>query len=140
MQKDIIQTWFFQQAPSEVWEYLTKPELIEQWLMKSDFRPIVGHKFHFTFSPKKDSHYKGQVDCEVLEVSPFTKLCYTWNGAAMDGSRTFNSKVEWTLLPKDKGTELQLRHKGFILLDDFAAHNSGWANCLKRFDELLKAN
>lgn len=140
MQKVIFQKWFFQQPANVVWDYLTKPELIEQWLMKSDFQPIVGHKFRFTYVPKNESKYKGIVDCEVLEVKPFTKLSYSWNGATEDGGRTFNSKVEWTLLPKDNGTELQLQHDGLTLLEDFTTHNTGWGNCLKRFDELLKTN
>ena len=53
MQKEIKQTWHFEQSPQEVWEYLTKPELIEQWLMKTDFQPILGFKFRFTFTAKK---------------------------------------------------------------------------------------
>jgi uncharacterized protein YndB with AHSA1/START domain len=140
MQKDILQKWFFEQPPGEVWEYLTRPELLEQWLMQSDFQPVVGHKFRFTYLPKKDSSYKGIVDGEVLEVDPFNKLSYSWNGTTKDGSRTFSSKVEWTLLPKDEGTELQLRHNDFILPEDFTAHDTGWGICLKRFDELLKTN
>lgn len=40
MQEEIRQTWFFKQSPGEVWEYLTKPELIEQWLMKTPGREI----------------------------------------------------------------------------------------------------
>lgn len=137
MQKGILQKWYFQQPPSEVWEYLTRPELIEQWLMKSDFQPIPGYKFRFTFVPKNESNYEGIVDCEVLEVKPFTKLSYSWNGATKDRSRIFNSKVEWTLLPSDNGTELQLKHEGFIHLEDFTTHNTGWDNCLKRFDKLI---
>jgi uncharacterized protein YndB with AHSA1/START domain len=140
MQKEIYQTWFFQQPASEVWEYLTNPELIERWLMKSDFQPIVGHKFRFAHVPKNESNYKGIVDCEVLEVEPFNKLSYSWNGTTKDGNRVFHSKVEWTLLSRDNGTELQLQHSGFILLEDFTAHNAGWGICLKRLDELLKTN
>lgn len=37
MEKEIKKTWHFNQAPQDVWEYLTKPELIEQWLMKIIF-------------------------------------------------------------------------------------------------------
>ena len=47
MQKEIKQSRHFNQSPQEVWEYLTKPELIEQWLGKTDFQPVVGHKFRF---------------------------------------------------------------------------------------------
>jgi uncharacterized protein YndB with AHSA1/START domain len=139
MQKEIKQTWFFNQSPQEVWEYLTKPELIEQWLMKSDFKPVRGHKFRFTFIPKNESQYDGAVDCEVLEVKPFTKLSYSWNGGTKDRSRNFNSTVVWTLVPKENGTELQLQHNGFAMLEDILTHTNGWNSCLKRFEELIKA-
>ena len=137
MQKEIKQSWFFEQPPKEVWEYLTKPQLIEQWLMKTDFQPIVGQKFRFTFVPKNESKYEGIVSCEVLEVKPFTKLSYTWNGNTKDRSRTFKSIVVWTLIPKDNGTELQLEHNGFTMLEDILTHTNGWKTCLKRFEELI---
>src|SRR5216684_1509900 len=103
MQKEIKQAWHFSQSPQEVWEYLTKPELIEQWLMKTDFQPKVGHAFRFTFVPKNDNKYDGTVNCEVLEVKPFTKLSYSWKGNTKDGNRTFDSRVVWTLAPKGNG-------------------------------------
>ena len=139
MQRDIIQKWFFDHPPGEVWEYLTKPELIEQWLMKTDFKPIAGHKFRFTFIPKPDSTYEGVVHCEVLEVKPFTKLSYSWNGRTQGKTRNFNSTVVWTLVPKDNGTELQLQHNGFELLDDILIHTNGWDSCLKKFEEHINS-
>ena len=139
MDKEIKHTWHFDQSPQEVWEYLTKPELIEQWLMKNDFQPVVGHKFRFTFTPKNESDYEGIVDCEVLEVKPFTRLSYSWNGNTKDGSRTFNSTVVWTLIPKENGTDLQLVHNGFTVLEDILTHTSGWENCLKRFEESINS-
>lgn len=137
MQKEIKHTWYFNQSPEEVWEYLTKPELIEQWLMKTDFQPVKGHKFQFTFVPKSDSKYDGIVNCEVLEITPFKKLSYSWNGGTLDKSRKFISTVNWTLVPKDTGTELQLQHDGFTMLEDILTHTNGWISCLKRFEELI---
>ena len=72
MQKEIKHTFYFSQTPQEVWEYLTKPELMEQWLMPSDFKPVVGHHFRFT-NPNNSF-----VVCEVSEVKPFTNLSYIW--------------------------------------------------------------
>lgn len=136
MKKEIKQTWHFKQSPQEVWEYLTKPELIEQWLMKSNFKPILGHKFQFTFAPKPDSKYVDAVHCEVLELKPFTNLSYSWNGSTKD-KRNFTSIVEWTLVSKDNGTELHLRHHGLEVLEDIFNHSSGWDICLNRFKELI---
>jgi uncharacterized protein YndB with AHSA1/START domain len=137
MQKEIKKTWRFDQSPEEVWEYLTKPELIEQWLMKNNFKPTAGYKFQFTFVPKEGSKYAGIVDCEVLEVKPFTRLSYSWNGSTKDGDRTFNSTVVWTLVSKENGTELQLSHNGFTELEDILNHSNGWDSCLKKIEGLI---
>ncbi len=135
MQKQISQTWVFKQSPQEVWDYLTKPELIEQWLMKTNFKAILGQKFHFTFTPKPGSKYGGVVNCEVLEIHPYSKLSYSWDGHLQDKSRYFNSVVAWTLIPKDGGTELQLEHNGFEVLEDILNHTNGWKSCLQKMEE-----
>jgi len=121
MEKEIKQTWFFRQPPPEVWDYLTKPELLAQWLMETDFQPIVGHKFTFTCNAV---HY-----CEVLEVTPFKRLVYSWQATSRRTGQPFISKVVWTLVPKGKGTELHLIHNGFIALEDALAHEQGWIKC-----------
>ena len=72
MQREIKHTFYFSQTPEEVWDYLTKPELMAQWLMPSDFKPVVGHHFRFT-NPNNTF-----VVCQVLEVKPFTNLVYEW--------------------------------------------------------------
>lgn len=137
MQKEIKQAWHFNQSPQEVWEYLTKPELIEQWLMKTNFKPIQGYKFQFTFIAKPEAKYHGVVDCEVMEIIPFSKLSYSWNGSTQDRSRNYNSIVTWTLAAKDNGTELQLNHDGFEVLEDILTHSSGWNSCLTKMEKLL---
>ena len=139
MEKEIKKTWFFKQTPQEVWEYLTKAELIEKWLMKNNFKPTLGHKFQFTFEAKEGSKYAGVVNCEVLEIKPFSKLSYTWDGGTNDG-RNFNSEVVWTLAPKEYGTELHLTHNGFTVLEDILNHSGGWDSCLKKIEDLLNQN
>lgn len=138
MTNAIRQTWSFDQPIQEVWEYLTKPELIAQWLMKNDFKPVVGHQFKFTFDAKPGSLYDGVVQCKVLEVRPPSRLVYSWNGGSQDGSRTFESTVEWTLTRKNSETELQIVHDGFVVLEDINNHTGGWNKCLERMKELLK--
>lgn len=140
MKNEIRKTWHFDQAPGEVWEYLTKPELMELWLMKNDFKPIVGHKFRFTFDETDKNPYVGRVECEVLEVMPFSKLSYSWHGATRDGSRTFNTVVEWTLVPKNKGTELRLSHNGFTAMEDVLAHSGGWDSCIKKIQDSINSH
>ena len=131
MQKEIRRTWSFSRSPQEVWEYLTRPELIELWLTKTDFQPIAGHKFHFVDKSGKIIY------CEVLEVNPFTRLSYSWQYSSANGDDRLDSKVVWTLIPNENGTELQLLHHSFSFLEDLTAHRNGWNICLSRFEGLL---
>src|SRR4030095_11409646 len=96
-EKDILQTWFFQQPPSEVWEYLTKPELIEQWLTKNDFKPVVGHKFQFISSAKDCSNKPNNAYCQVLEIIPPKLLSYSWRKGINEKEFTVDSVVTWKL-------------------------------------------
>ena len=131
MQKEIKHMWFFNQSPQEVWEYLTKPELKEQWIGKNDFQPTLGHKFRFI------SPYGNDSICEVLEVKPFTTLSYSWQKKSDRDGKPFDSKIVWTLVPKQSGTELQLVHDGFRAWEDIAPHEKGWGYCRKYLEELL---
>jgi hypothetical protein len=47
MNESIKHQFFFPHPPMAVWEYLTVPALMEQWLMKNDFQPVVGLDFQF---------------------------------------------------------------------------------------------
>jgi len=131
MTKTIKHTFYFNQAPQEVWDYLTKPELMEQWMMPSDFKPIVGHHFRFT-NPNNTF-----VVCEVLEVKPFTNLAYVWKNDWTKTKTPYTSKVSWTLTPVDTGTELVLVHSGFELLRDLVSHSGGWAFLSTKLRDLL---
>jgi uncharacterized protein YndB with AHSA1/START domain len=57
--------------PEKIWRALTQPHLIEEWLMKSDFKPVVGHSFNFRAN-------WGAVDCQVRAVEPNKTVSYTW--------------------------------------------------------------
>ena len=132
MENEIRQSRHFNQPPQEVWDYLTKPELIEQWLGKTDFKQVAGYKFRF-ISPYGNDSY-----CEVLEVKPFTRLSYSWQKNSAKDHKLFNSTVVWTLIPKENGTELQLVHNGFSAIEDVIAHTNGWNICLKKIEEIVQ--
>ena len=105
--------------------------------MKTNFKPIKGFKFQFTFIPKPEARYQGIVECEVLEMIPFSKLSYSWNGSTLDKSRNYHSVVVWTLVPKENGTDLTLRHDGFTVLEDILTHSNGWNNCINKMEKLI---
>ena len=66
--------------PEKIWRALTQPHLIEEWLMKNDFQPVVGHSFNLR------GDWGGVLDCEVLAVEPNRTLSYTWNFAHDDAA------------------------------------------------------
>ena len=37
--------------PERIWRALTQGPLIEAWLMKNDFQPVVGHSFNLRSNP-----------------------------------------------------------------------------------------
>ena len=113
MNKEILQQLFFPHSPQTVWEYLTTPELMEQWLMPNNFKPIVGQSFQFKTKPIPSLNVDGIFHCTVLEIVPFQKLSYSWKSGPGDGTFTLDSIVVWTLTAKDNGTELLLQHSGF---------------------------
>jgi uncharacterized protein YndB with AHSA1/START domain len=86
--------------PGNVWRALTEPHLIEEWLMKTDFKPVVEHRFNLRAD-------WGAVDCQVLAVEPNKTLSYTW------GAYGLESAVTWTLNPTGAGTRLRMEQSGF---------------------------
>jgi uncharacterized protein YndB with AHSA1/START domain len=132
MREEIRQIWRFSQSQEEVWEYLTRPELLELWLAKMDFRPVVGHRFHLQ---GKDGCL---IDCEVREVQPFTRLAYSWRTTSVKDQQPFDSLVVWTLVPDADGTELRLVHNGFVAAEDRERHHAGWTMLIGRVLELCE--
>ena len=86
--------------PEKIWRALTQPHLIEEWLMKNDFTPVVGHRFDFRAD-------WGSFACQVLAVEPNKTLSYTWDALGLA------SVVTWTLTPTSTGTHLRMEQSGF---------------------------
>ena len=97
MTKSIKHQFFFPHPPETVWEYLTKSELMELWLMKNNFQAIVGHDFQFRTKPISSLDFDGIFYCKVLEIVPFEKLSYSWTSGPGDGQITLDSVVVWKL-------------------------------------------
>ena len=140
MEKQIEHKWQYPHTPEVVWDYLTKPELMAQWLMENDFEPIVGHDFQFRTKPLPNFNFDGIVYCTVLEVVPCSRLSYSWKGGPGNGVTTLDSVVEWTLTPRDGGTELLLQHFGFkdaANIAMFTAMDEGWLKNIKKIETLI---
>ena len=113
-------------APEKVWRALTQKHLIEDWLMKSDFKPEVGHRFNLEAD-------WGKVSCEVLAVEPHKSLSYTWAAHGLE------SVVTWTLTETATGTHLKMEQSGFGPDQDQAYHGAraGWERFLDNLGKVV---
>src|SRR5277367_4065706 len=112
--------------PEKVWRALTQGPLIEEWLMKNDFQPIVGHRFNFRAE-------WGAVDGEVLAVDPNKTLAYSWSAFGLE------SVVTWTLTPSRGGTHPRTEQSGFRPDQDQAFHgaSAAWPRLLANLEQVL---
>lgn len=132
--------FFFSHPVEKVWDYLTKPELMEQWLMKNDFRLAVGADFQFKTSPVAHLDFDGIFYCKVLEIVPFKKLSYSWASGPGEGRITLDSVVVWKLVPRDNGTDVFLEHSGFDKEENlglFNGLNHGWPEKFQNIAKLI---
>ena len=143
MTQSINHTLFFPNKPEAIWEYLTDSELMQLWLMKNDFKPVVGHEFQFRTNPLPQFNFDGIVHCKVLEVIQNKKLVYSWKGGPSKDEVEWDTVVEWTLTEKNNGTELQLAHSGFENVENlpiFYGFKDGWLkNMHKIYNKLNTA-
>jgi len=110
-------------APEKVWRALTRKHLIEDWLMKGDFKPEVGHRFDL------EAEW-GKVSCKVLAVEPHRSLSYSWAAHGLE------SVVTWTLTETATGTHLKMEQRGFGPGQDRAYHGAkaGWEQFLDNLE------
>jgi len=123
----------FSHAPTKLWRALTTPHLMEEWLMRGDFRPIVGHRFTLT------GDWGGVLDCEVLEIEPGRVLSYTWNHAHEDPAYDLRSVVTFTVTATADGSHLKVEQTGFRAEQKQASGGArfGWTKMLQTLDDLL---
>ena len=112
--------------PEKIWRALTQPHLIEEWLMKNDFKPVVDHRFNLRGD-------WGAVECQVLEVEPNRSLSYTWAAMGLE------SVVTWTLTPTRTGTQLRMEQAGFRPDQEQAYQGAkfGWRQFFGKLEEVL---
>jgi uncharacterized protein YndB with AHSA1/START domain len=121
----------FPHPTEKIWRALTQPHLIQEWLMKNDFRPSVGHRFSLRREPKPDTSVA--IDCEVLEVEPNKTLSYTWTGYGLE------SVVTFTLTPTPEGTRLRMEQSGFRADQQraYQGAKAGWPQFFAALEKVL---
>jgi len=112
--------------PEKIWRALTQPHLIQEWLMKNDFKPVVDQRFKLRAD-------WGVVDCQVLAVEPNKTLSYTWAAFGL------NSVVTWTLIPTSTGTRLRMEQSGFRpdQPQNYQGAKYGWQKFFANLEQVL---
>ncbi|HET6237026.1 MAG TPA: SRPBCC domain-containing protein [Acetobacteraceae bacterium] len=112
--------------PEKIWRALTQPHLIEEWLMKNDFKPVVGHSFNLRAD-------WGAVDCQVQTVEPNRTLSYTWDAFGL------GSVVTWTLTATSTGTHLRMEQSGFRpdQQQAYQGAKGGWPRFFSALEQVL---
>jgi uncharacterized protein YndB with AHSA1/START domain len=112
--------------PQKIWRALTEGHLIEEWLMKNDFEPVVGHRFTLRAD-------WGTVVCQVMAVEPNETLSYTW------GAYGLESVVTWTLTPTGAGTHLRMEQSGFPpdQQQAYQGAKAGWPRFIAALEQVM---
>jgi uncharacterized protein YndB with AHSA1/START domain len=123
--------------PEKVWRALTQSALMDEWLMKNDFQPVVGHRFNFRADPMP--HWNGVTDCEVLVVEPHKRLSYTWNSSGEEAASGLKTVVDWTLTPTKNGVLLRMEQSGFRpdQENNYRGANYGWQKFVAGLERVL---
>ncbi|MGB5901569.1 MAG: SRPBCC domain-containing protein [Xanthobacteraceae bacterium] len=112
--------------PEKVWRALTQPHLIDEWLMKTDFKPTVDHRFTLRAE-------WGTVDCQVTAIEPNKSLSYRWDALGLE------TVVTWTLTPTSSGTHLRMEQTGFRPDQQQAYQGAkfGWPKFFANLEQVL---
>ena len=112
--------------PEKIWRALTQEHLIEEWLMKNDFKPVVGHHFNLRAD-------WGAVDCQVMAVETNKTLSYTWAAYGLE------SVVTWTLTATSTGTHLRMEQSGFRpdQQQAYQGAQGGWQQFFEGLEQVL---
>ncbi len=112
--------------PEKVWRALTQPHLIDEWLMKTDFKPAVDHRFTLRAD-------WGTVDCQVVAIEPNKSLSYRWDALGIE------TVVTWTLTATSSGTHLRMEQTGFRPDQQQAYQGAkfGWPKFFANLEQVL---
>ncbi|KQZ14077.1 polyketide cyclase [Mesorhizobium sp. Root554] len=123
----------FPHPPEKLWRALTQPHLMEEWLMKNDFKPAVGHRFNLR------GEWGGVLDCEVLALEPHRRLSYSWDFAHEDAAYNLKSVVTFTLAPTATGTRLRVEQAGFRpeQKQAYGGAKAGWQQMLEKLELVI---
>ena len=127
-------------SPEAVWRAWTDPEALKVWFKPEDAFTIaaaeadvrVGGRFRIRMiSGEGEEHEASGVYREVI---PNRKLVMTWRWKSAPEEE---SLLGVTFRPSGRGTELELKHEGFVEIDERISHEEGWKGSLALLERHL---
>lgn len=112
--------------PETIFPFFTDPAKMVRWKgVSADLDPRPGglYRVDVTGSAVARGHY--------VEVSPPTRVVFTWGWEGDAKVPPGSSTVEVTLIPDGDGTIVRLRHLG-LALGERGSQGEGWAHYLPR--------
>lgn len=122
----------------KLWNALTDSGKLAKWVaniqtgvpMENDFKPVVGHKFHFRTEPTE--YWNGLIEGEVLVVEAPNKVSYTW------GSGGETHTITWTLQELEGGkVNLHLEQTGLSNPQALGGAKFGWTKWCGNLEEVV---
>ena len=102
---------FYAVEPAVVWEALTSPAALAEWLMPNNFRAVKGAEFEFLTDPTPVCG-SGRTKCQVIDLEEQKRMTWSWTRDAGKGEPTPPMFVTWTLHREKEGTRLILEQTG----------------------------
>jgi len=128
-------------APERVWRAWTDPHALGRWfrpdasfsvpIAEADVR--VGGRFRVQMINEKGEEF--DVSGTYREVVHERKLVMTWSWKQQPGHE---SLVTVSFRPSGRGTQLELRHEGFLDFENQPTHDEGWNGALDTLGTILK--
>jgi uncharacterized protein YndB with AHSA1/START domain len=132
---------FYPVAPEKVWRAWTDPQALGQWfrpnatfsipVAEADVR--VGGRFRVLMVDARGEEF--DLSGVYREVIALRKLAMTWEWKNQPGHE---SLVRVSLRPSQGGTQLELRHEGYLDFDNQPTHAQGWNGALDKLGQLLQ--
>ena len=128
-------------SKQRVFDAWTQPERMRQWfgparlkviLVESDARP--GGSYRIEMQAHDGSGPVSVATGVYREFLPWDRLSYTWNASWATGEE---SLVTVSLREVSGGTEISVRHEGFLYEASHKGHTGGWQEALVKLESLL---
>ena len=115
MMRDIDQAIEIAAPVERVWQVMTSPGMIDEWLGCLDFKAEIGHLFYMQPDAAKRSvgDVSGATHCQLLRLDPRSEMAFSW--FYPDSPKT---EVSIRLSPTPGGTRVELTHAGWDQFDE----------------------